>query len=150
MTVRVVAVCLGLPLLVGVIGLAVALLIADDLPDRVALHAGTGPVRAYADRGTAVAYVLLGPLAGAAAAALILAVTRRRPSGPRIAAAVGTGIAVLGTFVFLGMLWEQRGLDDPRESPGASGVAIVVAVALAVVVGGAAAAALPPRRRVHP
>ena len=147
MSVRVVAVCLGLPLLVGIVGLVVALLIADDLPDRVALHAGTGPVRAYADRGTAIAYVLLGPVAGAAAAALILAVTRRRPSGPRLAAAVGTAIAAFATCVFIGMLWEQRGLYDPRESPGASGVAVVAAVAAAVVLGGAAVAALPQRRR---
>ena len=146
MSVRVVAVCLGLPLLVGVAGLAVALLIADDLPDRVALHAGAGPVRSYADRDMAIAYVFLGPVAGAVAAALILALTRRRPSGPRLAAAIGTAIAALATCVYLGMLWEQRGLYDPRESPGASGVAIVVAVAVAVVLGWAAAAALPQRR----
>ncbi len=138
---RTTAICLGLPLVVGLIGLVVALAIAGDLPDRVALHAGTGPIRGWTSQDSAPLYVLAAPAAGVVVAALALAALRR----PRLAAALGTAVAALGACVILGMLWEQRGLADPRRSPGASGASIALGVVLAVLLGTAAAAAA--RRR---
>jgi hypothetical protein len=85
-------------------------------------------------------------VAGVVAGGLLLLIARGRAAGRRLAAAAATGIAVLGTFLIVGMLWEQRGLFDPRESPGLDGVilpAIVAAAALAAV------AALLASRRSH-
>jgi len=136
-------VCLGAPVLVGVVGLVVALAISGDLPERVAVHVDTGQPRGYTGRGTAVALVAIGPAVGLVAAAFGLLIARGRPGWQRLVAAASTGIAVLLTFLVVGMLWEQRGLYDPRQSPGLDGVilpAFVLSAVLAVAAGALASA----------
>jgi hypothetical protein len=139
-------VSLGAPLLAGIVGLIAALAISADLPERVAVHVDTGEPRGYTGRGTAIALVAVGPVLGMIAAAIGLLVARGRSAWQRLAAAVSTGIAVLGTFLVVGMLWEQRGLYDPRQSPGLDGV-IVPAVALSAVLALAAGALASASRR---
>jgi hypothetical protein len=131
-------VCVGAPLLAGIVGLVVALAISGDLPDRVAVHVDTGEPRGYTGRGNAIALVAIGPALGLIAAAIGLLVARGRSGWQRLAAAASTGIAVLLTFLVVGMLWEQRGLYDPRQSPGLDGVilpALVLSAVLAVAAG---------------
>ena len=81
-------------------------------------------------------------MAGAVAGLFGLLVGRGRSVGRRLAAVAATGIAVLGTFLLVGMLWEQRGLYDPRQSPGLDGV-LLPAIALAAVLAVAAGAPVP-------
>jgi multisubunit Na+/H+ antiporter MnhF subunit len=135
---RMVLLCVGVPVLVGVVGLAVALAISGDLPERVAVHVDTGAPRGYTERGTAIALVAVPAVAGIVAGAFLLLISRGRTAGRRLAAVAATGIAVLGTILLVGMLWEQRGLFDPRQSPGLDAVlvpAVVLAALLAAVAG---------------
>jgi multisubunit Na+/H+ antiporter MnhF subunit len=135
--------CVGVPVLVGVVGLVVALGISGDLPERVAVHVDTGAPRGYTGRGTAIALVAVPAVAGIVAGAFLLLVSRGRTAGRRLAAAAATGIAVLGTVLLVGMLWEQRDLFDPRQSPGLDSVllpALVLAAVLAAVAGALATA----------
>jgi hypothetical protein len=138
--------CLGAPLLAGIVGLIVALAISGDLPERVAVHVDTGEPRGYTGRGTAIALVLIPAVAGAVAGAFLLLVGRGHAVGRRLAAVAATGIAVLGTFLLVGMLWEQRGLYDPRQSPGLDGV-LLPAIALAAILAVAAGALASQQRR---
>jgi hypothetical protein len=140
------ALCVGVPVLAGVVGLVVALAISGELPERVAVHVDTGGPRGYTGRATAIALVAVGPAVGVAAAAFLLFVARGRPAAQRLAAAAATGIAVLGAFLVVGMLWEQRGLHDPRQSPGLDGVLLPALVLAALLATGAGVLAAASRR----
>jgi hypothetical protein len=129
------AASLAAPVVAGLIGLAVVLAIAGDVPDRVALMLASGGPGGYTGRGTATALVALGPLAGLVVGGTLLALRRRR-----LAAGLGTAVAVFGTWVVAAVHWGHRGLPDPRGAPAVTEV-VVLALLAAALVGALVAAA---------
>jgi hypothetical protein len=132
----------GVPVLVGVLGVAVLLAIRSSLPDPVATHWDNSGPDGFTARSWAVLPVLLGAVSGLVLGSVIGWYGRREPAARRLAAGLAAGTSVFVTAIAVGSLWEQRGLADAAGAPGIGGV-LVAALAAGLLAGVAAAVAVP-------
>ncbi|PJJ63887.1 DUF1648 domain-containing protein [Compostimonas suwonensis] len=135
----------GVPALLGLVALVLALVWLPELPDPVAVHWGTDGVNGY---GPAWVTILLIPVLGIGLPALLglIALTSAGTRLPPVSARwTGAFVPALSTFLVVlatGTLAVQRGLSDAHDAGGIGGVALVGGVA-AVAVGVIAWFALP-------
>ncbi|MCL3859670.1 DUF1648 domain-containing protein [Actinotalea sp. K2] len=139
---------LGVPAVVVLVAVAVALSWRDDLPDPVAVHWGSDGVDGYGS--------LTGHLVGLTALTVVLCgflwlvgfLGGRDSLTRRLAAGISVWSAVFFAVTFVGTLAPQRGLTDAAETGSTSGVLLAGLVAASLL--GALAARLVPADRPQP
>ena len=139
---RTAALIVGVPVLVGVLGVVVLLTIRSSLPDPVATHWDNSGPDGFTSRSWAVLPVLVGAVLGLFLGGIAGWYGRREPAARRLAAGLAAGTSVFVTGIAVGSLWEQRGLASAADAPGIGGV-LVVALLAGLLAGAAAALAVP-------
>lgn len=125
-------VVVGAPVVVGLAGYLAAASFADQLPDPVATHWGTGAgPDGFSARSTGVALSALGAPIGLATGVIVGAVGRKINLTRRMAGGVAGGLAAFVCALGVGSLWTQRGLADAHAAPDP-----VLGLVLGVLLGG--------------